>query len=287
MAWRRAPVDVASWTAAYVRRRYGFADSHALAAWKVLLNTAYDIQIDRVVFNSERDAAQESLFNAEPSLSVNRASNWSPEAMRYDAERFKTALPELLKSAPRLRNISYDLVDIARQTLANEGRLLLPQIKAAFDDKDRERFARMTRRWLQLMDLQEQLLATHPAFMVGTWLKYVELWGSTPDERLRLQFDARSILTTWGDRKASQGASLHDYGNKDWAGLTGDYYKVRWQTYFDSLDEQLRTASAAEPIDWFALGDEWNRGTQHYSSQPRVNARLMAARVARELGLNQ
>jgi hypothetical protein len=75
-----------------------------------------------VVFNSERDAAQESLFNAEPGLSVNRASNWSPEAMRYDAELFKKALPELLKSAPRLQNISYDLVDLARQTLGGRRR---------------------------------------------------------------------------------------------------------------------------------------------------------------------
>jgi alpha-N-acetylglucosaminidase len=286
MAWRTDPVDLASWTAAYVQRRYGFADPHALAAWQVLLKTAYDIQINHVVFNSERDAAHESLFNAEPSLSVNRASNWSPEALRYDAERFKKALPELLKSAPQLQNMSYDLVDVARQTLANESRLLLPQIKAAFDDQDRQRFERMTRRWLHLMDLQEQLLATHPAFMVGTWLKYVELWGSKPEERLRLHFDARSILTTWGDRKASEGASLHDYGNKDWAGLTGDYYKVRWRTYFESLDEQLRTGSAAAPIDWFAIGDEWNRGRQHYSSQPRGNSRLVAARVADELGLN-
>jgi alpha-N-acetylglucosaminidase len=43
MAWRSEPVDTAQWTADYVLRRYGAADSHALAAWKVLLDTAYDI----------------------------------------------------------------------------------------------------------------------------------------------------------------------------------------------------------------------------------------------------
>jgi hypothetical protein len=31
MAWRREPVDVASWTADFVRRKYGADDPHALA----------------------------------------------------------------------------------------------------------------------------------------------------------------------------------------------------------------------------------------------------------------
>src|SRR5580700_5290272 len=136
MAWRSEAVDTAQWTADYVRRRYGAADPHALAAWKVLLNTAYGIRLDEVKFNSERDAAQESLFNAQPSLTVNRASHWSPEAMRYKAEEFKNALPEMLRVAPELRaseTYEFDLVDIARQTLANESRTLLPRIKAAAD----------------------------------------------------------------------------------------------------------------------------------------------------------
>src|SRR6202000_3014690 len=89
MAWGREPGDVASWTADFVRRRYGAGDPHALAAWAILIRTAYDIRINEVAFNSERDAAQESLFNAQPGLTVNRASNWSPEAIRYDARAFR------------------------------------------------------------------------------------------------------------------------------------------------------------------------------------------------------
>lgn len=288
MAWRNAPVDLAQWTAAYVRRRYGDADPHALAAWNVLLHTAYDIRIDQVVFNSERDAAQESLFDAQPSLTVNRASNWSPEAMRYSADAFKQALPELLQAAPALRGsetYQYDLVDVARQTLANESRLLLPQIKAAFDAKDRAQFKALTQRWLHYMDLQDQLLATNRFFLVGSWLARVQPWATSGDERARLDYDARSLLTTWGDRKASEGASLHDYGNKDWAGLTRDYYRLRWQAYFQSLDASLRTGTPPAPIDWFALGDAWNRGTQHYSDQPQGNAYGVATRVAQTLGL--
>jgi alpha-N-acetylglucosaminidase len=288
MAWRNEAVDTAKWTADYVRRRYGAADPHALAAWRVLLNTAYGIRIDAVNFNSERDAAQESLFNAQPSLTVNRASHWSPEAMRYDAEQFKQVLPEMLRVAPELRaseTYAFDLVDIARQTVANESRALLPQIKAAVDAKEHSRFATLTQRWLQLLDLQDQLLASNRFFLVGTWLGFVAPWASTPEEAARLNYDARSILTTWGDRKASEGADLHDYGNKDWAGLTHDYYRVRWQTYFASLDAELDTGIPGKPIDWFELGDAWNRDSHSYPSRPRGDSYVIAARIARALNL--
>jgi alpha-N-acetylglucosaminidase len=283
MAWRHEPVDVPAWTAEYVRRRYGAADPHAVAAWQILIQTAYNIRIDLVTFNSERDAAQESLFNAQPSLTANRASNWSPEAMRYDVRLFKQALPELLAASPTLKNTSYDMVDVARQTLANESRLLLPRIKAAFESKNAGQFEQLTGRWLRYMDLQEQLLRTHPAFMVGTWLNHVQPWSSSPDELRRLNFDARSLLTTWGDRHASEEASLHDYGNKDWSGLTGDYYKARWQAYFNSLREQLRTGSPAPPIDWFAFGERWNRDTRTYPTLPSGNSREVASRIAQAI----
>jgi len=286
MAWRDAPLDLSGWTRDYAQRRYGSADPRAAAAWQMLINTAYDIRIDDVVFNSERDAAQESLFNAQPSLTANRASNWSPEAMRYDAQAFRRALPELLRAAPNLRNAAFDLVDVARQTLANESRTLLPQIKAAYDARDRARFDALAARWLELMDLEDELLATHRSFLVGTWLAFVRPWSASPEERARLEYDARSILTTWGDRKASEDAHLHDYGNRDWAGLTHDYYRARWARYFRSLDGELRTGHPAAPIDWFALGEAWNRGTQHYPDRPRGDARAAAERVARALGLN-
>jgi len=286
MAWRRAPPSIADWTGAYVRRRYAAADTHALAAWTLLTRTAYDIRIDRVPFNSERDAAQESLFDAQPSLTANRASTWSPEGMRYDAAEFARALPELLRAAPRTAGGAFDVVDVARQVLGNESRVLLPQIRAAYEAQDRERFGSLTARWLDLMSLEDELLATHRSFLVGTWLAQVAPWAATPAERARLEYDARSILTTWGERRASEDAGLHDYGNRDWSGLTRDYYRERWARYFRALDEELRTGRAAAPIDWFAMGEAWNRSHKHYSQRPEGDPYALAARVVRVLGLD-
>jgi alpha-N-acetylglucosaminidase len=288
MAWRMEPFDNAEWTAAYVQRRYGAADPHALAAWKGLLNTVYGIRLDAIEFNSERDAAQESLFNAQPSLTANRASHWSPEAMRYDPQELKRVLLEMLQIAPQLRTsetYQYDLVDVARQTLANESRSLLPRIKTAVEAKELGQLRALTQRWLDLMDLQDQLLASNRFFLLGTWLSAVPPWASMPEEAARLDYDARSILTTWGDRKASEGADLHDYGNKDWAGLTHDYYRVRWQTFFASLDAELSTGISSKPIDWFELGDAWNHESHAYTNRPHGDAYIIAARIARALTL--
>jgi alpha-N-acetylglucosaminidase len=177
------------------------------------------------------------------------------------------------------------LVDIARQTLANESRRLLPQIKAAYDGGDRRSFDSLTRHWLHLMGMQDQLLATNRFFLVGAWLVGVRSWASTPDEAARLDYDARSILTTWGDRKASEGAELHDYGNKDWAGLMRDYYRVRWRSYFASLDAELRTGRHGNPIDWFAVGDAWNHSARRYSDRPHGDAYVIAKHIAKSLNL--
>lgn len=286
MAWRHEPVDIGAWTRAYVLRRYGAADPHALAAWGVLIHTAYDIHVDKVVFNSERDAAQESLFDAQPGLMVNRASNWSPEGMRYSAATFARALPQMLQIAPALRaseTYRYDLVDIARQTLANESRLLLPRIRGAYQERNRPRFEALTRCWLGAMDLQDRLLASDRFFLLGSWLHQVAPWASSPDERARLEFDARSLLTVWGDRQASEAGGLHDYGNKDWAGLTGGYYRMRWQRYFRALDEALRTGMKPPPIDWFSLGEAWSHGTERYSDRPAGDSYALASQVANVL----
>ena len=283
MAWRREPVSLPAWTRAYVLRRYGAADPHALAAWQVLIHTAYDIRIDQVVFNSERDAAQESLFDAQPGLTVNRASNWSPEGMRYSAPVFAQALPQMLQVAPALRSSAtyrYDLVDIARQTLANESRTLLPRIDAAYGARERPRFEALTRCWLTLMDLQDRLLGSDRFFLLGGWLAQVSPWASSAAERERLELDARSLLTIWGDRQASETGGLHDYSNRDWAGLTRDYYRVRWQRYFAGLDESLRTGAQPKPIDWFSLGEDWSRGAQRYTDRPAGDAYALATRVA-------
>jgi alpha-N-acetylglucosaminidase len=287
MAWHADPVDLTHWTDAYATRRYGADDPHAHSAWQILLKTAYSYRADGNKEHGERDASQDSLFNSQPSLTTTHAATWSPDVIRYNPADFAPALTELLQVAPALRSTEtyrYDLVDVARQAMANESRRLLPLIKQAYETKDKIAFARLTKEWLHDMELQNNLLETSQFFLLGRWLSFVPSWASSPVELDRLNYDARSILTTWGDRHASE-YGLHEYGNRDWAGLTSDYYLPRWQMYFDSLSTSLATDEPPKSIDWYAFGDSWNHSQKVYDVRPQGDSYNAALAIARTLHL--
>jgi alpha-N-acetylglucosaminidase len=287
MAWHADPVNLTDWTDAYATRRYGANDPHARSAWQILLKTAYGYRADGNKDHGERDASQDSLFNSQPSLTTTRAATWSPDVLRYNPSDFAPALTELLQVAPALcstETYRYDLVDVARQAMANESRRLLPLIKQAYEANDKAAFASLTKQWLHDMELQNDLLETNQFFLLGRWLSFVPPWASSPAELDRLNYDARSILTTWGDRHASE-YGLHEYGNRDWAGLTSDYYLPRWQMFFDSLSTSLATGEPPKSIDWYAFGDRWNHSQKTYDVNPQGDPHTAALAIARTLHL--
>ena len=286
MAWRTQPVDLAHWTQDYADRRYGAPDLHARNAWRIVQQTAYGYRADGDLNHGERDAAHESLFNAQPSLTAVRTGHWAPDVLRYNADDLRPALTELLQVAPALRttpSYRYDIVEIARQVLANDARRQLPLLKAAYDAHDRALLQQRQQLWMHSMDLDDRLLGTSEYFLLGRWLSWVPAWAHSAADAASLNYDARSILTTWGDRTASQ--DLHEYGNRDWSGLVRTYYAPRWQLYFNSLNTALATNTAPQSIDWYAFGDAWNRSTAHYASQPTGDPYAQAAAVATLLGV--
>lgn len=284
MAWHKEVVDLPSWTDEYALRRYGRFDAHAQRAWQILLHTAYSYRADGG--KGERDAAHDSLFNAQPSLTAIHAGTWAPDGPHYALADPQPALTELLQVDPALRSsetYQYDLVDVARQVMANESRVMLPKIHAAYASGDRRGFASLTQQWLHRMHLQDELLRTNPYFLLGRWLSYVPPWASSPAEQKQLNYDARSILTTWGDRTASE-AGLHEYANRDYAGLTSTYYAPRWQLYFQSLQAGMDDPSSApKPIDWYAFGDAWNRRQTTYAANPVGDSYAAAMAIAEDL----
>ncbi|MFM2287099.1 MAG: hypothetical protein RL684_242 [Pseudomonadota bacterium] len=288
MAWHTAPVELDTWVRDWSVRRYGAPDAHAQRAWATLLQTAYSMRADAVDQQGERDAPHDSLFAAEPSLATTHAAMWSPAAPRYELRELQPALTELLQVAPALRDTPawrHDVVDIGRQVLANESRRLLPLARAAYEGGDAVRLHALAAEWLRDMDLQDELLASNEWFLLGRWLERTRPWAADAAERAVLEYDARSILSSWGERAASQDGGLRDYANRDWAGLVGGYYRARWQRYFDSLERALATHAAPEPIDWYALADAWNRGQERYATEPAGDSHAIALRIATQLGI--
>ncbi|MFF5282919.1 alpha-N-acetylglucosaminidase [Streptomyces sp. NPDC013171] len=280
LAWEPGPVDQRAWFAAYAARRYGGADPHAAAAWEQLRLGPYSGA------SGTWSEPQDSLFTARPSLTATKAARWSPTAMRYEAGTVERALAELLQVAPALRASDayrYDLVDVARQALTNRGRVLLPRVKGAYEAGDLERFRALVREWNASEELLGRLVASDRRFLLGPWLAAARSWAAGTEERDRLEYDARSILTTWADRGPSDSAGLHDYANREWAGLVRDVYAPRWAAYFASLDTALVQGTAPAAIDWFAGEDAWAHGHQAYPTSPTGDPVALAGEVAAAL----
>ncbi|MDQ0758570.1 alpha-N-acetylglucosaminidase [Streptomyces canus] len=272
LAWTPGSVDLDDWFAAYALSRYGGPDRHAAAAWQTIRDTAYNMS--RADSWSE---APDGLFGARPSLTANKAAAWGPEKDRYDTTAFDAALTELLAVRAELRGSSayrYDVVDVARQVLSNRSRVLLPQIKAAHDAGDKALFGRLTKTWLGWMDLLDDLLATSGPHLLGRWLSDARSWGADRPEKDRLEYDVRSLITTWGGRQSSE-EGLHDYANREWSGLVGGLYRTRWQTYFDTL----ATGKDPATIDWFALEDRWAHAHETHSTDPHGSPYALARSV--------
>jgi alpha-N-acetylglucosaminidase len=246
LGWRTDGFELSDWFGRYAARRYGRADKAATQAWQAFAGTVYALAPGR---SSE---AQDSLFSAWPDLSAVSAAPGGPD-LRYDAAAFQRAVTLLLEADPALQTIDayrYDVVDFTRQALANHARVLLPQIKAAYVAHDLTGYRSLTTRWLDAMNLLDQLLATDARFLLGTWLRT----GG---------YDARSLITTWGGR--AQAEQLHNYGGRELAGLVADVYIPRWRTHFGALEAVVAGAAKTwTQTDWFAVDDAWAHSPQAY-----------------------
>jgi alpha-N-acetylglucosaminidase len=155
---------------------------------------------------------------------------------------------------------------------------MLPQIKAAYDAKDTARLAKGSRDWLSLMDLLDELVATDSRHLLGRWVADARSWAVGSTERAELAYDALSLLTVWGTREGAD-AGLRDYANREWAGLVGGLYRLRWATYFEELRAALAEGRAPKKIDWFALEDRWARNPGTLATEPAGDTYAVAARV--------
>ncbi len=267
LPWQDGRADMAHWFDDYATARYGRDDPHAKAAWRILLDTVYS-------WPATADTRHVTgLYDDQPGL----ANTGYP--LQYDIAAFDRALDELLQVDRRLRGSGayrYDLVDVARQVLANHSRLRLPEIRAAYRAKDLDRFERLTGRWLDGMRLMDRLLGTDENFLLGTWQQEARRQAATPAEAATLDYNLKSLVTLW-----AAGSDLQDYARREMNGLVGQYYAKRWQLFFDSLKAALRSgAEYPEPIDWRAVAEEWSRAGTRLAAEPRGDAYGLASEVA-------
>ena len=118
------------------------------------------------------------------------------------------------------------------------------------------------------MDLLDKLLATS-ARTCSDGGSPTPVPGAPPAEKDRLEYDARSLITTWGGR-ASSDEGLHDYANREWAGLVGGLYRTALEDVLRRVVAALAAGQEPARIDWFALEDRWARPHDSYPDRATV-----------------
>ena len=269
LPWRESRFTKDEWLAAYLRARYGKDNPQVLQAWTLLSNTIYACPDQ-----STQQGTHESIFCARPSLEAYQVSTWSEMSDYYNPADIIRAAGLMLQNADKFRgnnNFEYDLVDIVRQAVAEKGRLVYPVVVSAFRAGDRELFAAASRRFLDLILLQDKLLATRPEFKLGRWIEMARNLGHTPAEQDHYEWNARVQITTWGNRTTADDGGLRDYAHKEWNGLLRDFYHLRWQTYFDALTRQLE-GTDPQAIDFYAIEEAWTKEHKTYPAQAEGDA---------------
>ncbi|MFB9843011.1 alpha-N-acetylglucosaminidase [Mucilaginibacter ginsenosidivorans] len=259
--WRDTPIDADAWAKDYARRRYGKPNQSADEAWHILLNTVYSSGLT--------EGGPESIIVARPTLkkSVDRVLT----KLDYDPEQLFKAWYLLVHASDSLKQsdgFQYDLVDVTRQVLANYASPLQQKLAVAYNNRDGVLSKKYSAAFLELMDDMDDLLSTRKDFLLGKWINEARANGITEQEKNLYEFNARDIVTLWGDKESG----LSEYSNRQWAGLIKGYYKQRWAMFFKQMDKALAAGVSfdAKEFDKQVKDWEWKWVNTHDDTYPDV-----------------
>jgi len=273
LPWMDSAPDHAQWFRDYAKGRYG--TDAAAEAWETIAETAYSME--PIGTHSE---SHDGLFSAQPSLTTTKARACCARGVvRYDMAAFAAALPQLLEadaSVVQRDAYEYDVTDLTRQVVVNVARDLLPQIKAAHDARDVAKFDELTATWMDLIQQLDEVLATEDDFLLGAYVERAKAQNGAIGT-----YDLQNLLAAWGTEGSF---GLHDYANREWQGLMGDFYASRWKLYFSNLRTALTTGTAAPSVDWFAFDEKWAKADHGYPSTESGDVITEAEEVVDFLG---
>lgn len=270
LPWYASKPDPQHWLADYTKSRYSTENTAAQEAWELLRNSSLNC-------TSALQGPMEGVLCARPSLQVNAVSSWGGTNIFYDPQEVARAAYKLLNSGLSGENFSYDLTDLSRQALTDYAYYLLQGLKEADTAKNTELFNKRKAAYLQLILDLDNLLNTNQNFMLGRWTQLArgiadEATGTTDTDKNWLELNnARTLISTWGDRNQANGGGLRDYSYRMWGGMMKDYYYPRWEKFFNDINASN---------DWFDMEWKWaHDSSKSYSNTPKGST----ADIAQEL----
>ncbi|MDO4380765.1 MAG: alpha-N-acetylglucosaminidase [Clostridia bacterium] len=262
------PIKLEEWLQKYAERRYGSCSENMFEAMKMLNDTVYNPKL-----NEHGEGAPESVINARPSLDVGSPSTWGNNLVSYDKKTFEKAVELFLCEAGNCADSEgylFDAIDLLKQVLSNTAQEYQKNMSKAFKEKDLIAFMKWSDKFLNLGLFTDEVLSANREFMLGNWLSKAEKLAEGFDDFTKkiFLFNARAQITTWGgSRQIAEDGALRDYSNKQWSGLTKDFYVDRWNSWVKVMKQKLNGQKAEEP-DWFKNDIRWVWKENEYGNTP-------------------
>ena len=256
MTWTKDPIDYREWVQDYAERIYGGTNEDIQRVWEIMLETGYNSK------DTYYQGAAESVINSRPTTNFTSASSWGHSDINYDKELLEEAAALMAKNYDTFKDspaFVYDFVDILRQVVANSAQEYHTEMVSAYQNGDLELFDAISSDFLEMILLQDEILSCSSDFLVGTWIEDARSMVADSDDWTKdlFEFNARSLITTWGGYKNANGGGLRDYSNRQWAGLTKDYYYPRWEKWVNDAKAALTDGIAMPSTNWFLMEFEW------------------------------
>lgn len=171
--------------------------------------------------------------------------------------------------------------------MTDYGNLLLKAVNQADKAGNKQAYALRRDAYLNLILDLDELLNTNQHFMLGRWTKMAraiadEASGTTKADRDWLELNnARTLITTWGERTQSENGGLRDYSYRMWGGMMKDFYYNRWRLFFDNRDKGTPSP------DWFDHDWKWaHDASVQYNDTPVGETAKVAERLFTKYFIN-
>ncbi|WP_163936639.1 alpha-N-acetylglucosaminidase [Paraferrimonas sp. SM1919] len=249
MNWQAVEVDLDSWIAGYISQRYRKNSESLTKAWQYLIEGPY----------SKGGYGYSSMVAARPAINAVKSGPNRNLDFYYDSTLITKAWALLLEEGEALSDVAgyrFDVVDLGRQNLANLAAVYQRNVSLAYLARDKARFNLAQKKFINLLEDIDSLLATEEKILLGKWLADAQAWGTSDEERAYMRSQAAALITVWGADtiKGEQPYTvLYDYAWREWAGLVDGFYKKRWQIFFDGLNETFETGQwyqDSQPTVW-------------------------------------
>ena len=227
-AWDKNVTNLHEWIRQYAKSKTKNEDSAA--------NNAYQRMVELVYNDQVSDVGTGSLMQARPFLTGVKGYQ---RPNKYNYQELTEILGLMLSANKRsLQSIEYqkDLVKVTKQVLDN---LIIPirkKINEAYVNNDSVELKNQIEIFTGILDDADRLLGTQSEFLLGKWINDARSFGNDSVSKAYYEKNARVLITTWGN----EDNGIIDYASRDLSGLISSYYKVRWQKFFDILQQSLK-----------------------------------------------